>query len=510
MHQSCKIGFAGTDARTLLSALVVSTAKSEIHPGQYQGLVLRGTPAMPIFAGREHMDWPVEFIPTLGNTAADYAQAAIEAMQNSQLDYLLPLPEALLFQGLVDEMEQAGLGERVAGLSQAGSFLEADKIACKEFCSQAGVPVAPAWDWTDARDYARVCELCLQYIHEYGGAVLKYPYSAGGKGARVVQSTWDIREVYQGLMQDYKPSYKKMFRNRKWPLLLEARMAGVEISFTILVDAQGHYQILPTALDYPERFAGPASTENPITGGMGSVSPHPLESEELLQLVRQDLAEPLIQAMRDRGILRPCVLYPGCFVSFRLDAHNRLQPKALRVCEINIRPGEPEFQPVARRLRNLGPMLQAMFTGNLHQATPEVREDQISLCLALVTGPGGPDNQKGYPWSVTKYEPLQIDYPYLTKKNIQLMPSAMGYDQERGFYSDGTRVAYLNLSGSVQKGQSQAQVAQRLRQRALQAFDGQKVRVVPRENPQGNRLDIRRDIGLHFSWAEELLQPLGK
>ncbi|MFW5992617.1 MAG: hypothetical protein ACOCPO_00650 [Desulfohalobiaceae bacterium] len=508
MHQGCRIGFAGTDARTLLSALVVSTAKSEIHSDQYQGLVLRGTPAMPVFAGKAHMDWPVEFIPTQGNSAADYAREATEAIQKGKLDYLFPLPEALLFQGLVDDMDKAGLGDRVAGLTQSGSFLEADKIACKKFCRQAGVPVAPAWTEVDAKDYARICQICLEYIHEYGGAVLKYPYSAGGKGARLIQSTWDIRQVYQELIQDYKPSYKKMFKNRKWPLLLEAKMSGVEISFTILVDSQGHYQILPTALDYPERYAAPPGRENPITGGMGSISPHPLESEELLQLVRTDLAEPLIQAMRKENMLRPCVLYPGCFVSFGLDAQNRLQPKAIRVCEINIRPGEPEFQPVVRRLRNLGPMLQAMFTGQLHQVPPEVRQEQISLCLALVTGPGGPDNQKGYPWSVTKFEPMQIDFSYLVKKNIQLVPSAMGYDQEKGFYSDGTRVAYLNLSGSVQKQGSKAQVAQRLRQRALQAFDSQKVRVIPREEPQGNRLDIRRDIGLHFTWAEELLSPL--
>ncbi|MFP4213252.1 MAG: hypothetical protein ACLFRL_03995 [Desulfohalobiaceae bacterium] len=508
MHQGCRIGFAGTDARTLLSALVVSSAKSEYYSGQYQGLVLRGTPAMPVFAGKEHMDWPVEFIPTQGNSASDYAQAAAQAMQQGSLDYLLPLPEALLFQGLVDEMQQAGLGDRVAGLTQSGSFLEADKIACKRFCQQAGVPVAPDWREVDARDYALICNICLEYLHQYGGAVLKYPYSAGGKGARLIQSTWDIRQVYQELIQDYKASYKKMFRNQAWPLLLEARMSGVEISFTILVDAQGHYQVLPTALDYPERFAGHAGPENPITGGMGSVSPHPLESEELFSLVRRDLAQPLIQAMQDQGILRPCVLYPGCFVSFRLDAQNRLQPTAVRVCEINIRPGEPEFQPVARRLRNLGPMLQAMFTGQLHQVPPEVRQEQISLCLALVTGPGGPDNQKGYPWSVTKFEPVQIDHSYLAKKNIQLMPSAMGYDQDRGFYSDGTRVAYLNLSGAAQKGQTRAQVAQRLRQRALQAFEQQKVQVVPREDPQANRLDIRRDIGLHYLWAEELLKPL--
>ena len=93
-------------------------------------------------------------------------------------------------------------------------------------------------------------------------------------------------------------------------------MSGVEISFTILVDKNGHHQILPTAMDYPERFEGPPGLDNPITGGMGSISPHPLESPALLELAEETIARPLIEIMQARGILRQCVLYPGCFVSF--------------------------------------------------------------------------------------------------------------------------------------------------------------------------------------------------
>ncbi|MBW1826115.1 MAG: hypothetical protein JRI78_03735, partial [Deltaproteobacteria bacterium] len=47
---SYKIGFAGTDARTLLSALITSTATSENNPDKFQGVVIRGMPSMPPFA----------------------------------------------------------------------------------------------------------------------------------------------------------------------------------------------------------------------------------------------------------------------------------------------------------------------------------------------------------------------------------------------------------------------------------------------------------------------------
>ena len=410
-----KIAFAGTDGRTLLCALVISTATSDIYKDAFQGVVVRGTPSMPRFV--ETMNWPVEFIPTAGNSYDEYAAAIINAMKSGSIDYVIPMPEALLFDGLVDEVEAAGFGDRIVGLNKSAAFIEGDKIKCKALCREAGIPVAASWAEVDAKDYSTLLHTCLDYIQKYGGAVLKYPYSAGGKGARIILNSWEIREVYDTLIKDYKPDYKKMFGGKgKWPLLIESLMSGVEISFTILVDKNGNFQILPTAMDYPERFEGPASKTNPITGGMGAISPHPMETPELIALAGKLIAGPLIDKMKEKGYLRPCILYPGCFVS--LD--NAKQPTNIRVSEINIRPGEPEAQPVARRLRNLGVLIEAMFAGKLDEVKPEVRDDQLALCAGLVTGPGGPDGQKGYPWSCTKGEPVEIDFSYIRKKAYRL------------------------------------------------------------------------------------------
>lgn len=133
-----------------------------------------------------------------------------------------------------------------------------------------------------------------------------------------------------------------------------------------------------------------------------------------------------------------------------------------------------------------------------------MREDQISLSMALVTGPGGPKQQKGYPWSLTKGEPLAVDFDYLDKKKITIIPSAMEYDGGV-FKSDGSRVAFLVANATIKAGQPRGQVAETLRQRLLNAYDLGKIRVIPRENEAGNRLDLRRDIGLHYQKAELLV-----
>jgi phosphoribosylamine--glycine ligase len=495
-----KIAFAGTDGRTLLCALVISTATSDIYKDVFQGVVVRGTPSMPRFV--ETMNWPVEFIPTAGNSYDEYAAAIIDAMKSGSIDYVIPMPEALLFDGLVDEVEAAGFGDRIVGLNKSAAFIEGDKIKCKALCREAGIPVAASWAEVDAKDYSTLLHTCLDYIQKYGGAVLKYPYSAGGKGARIILNSWEIREVYDTLIKDYKPDYKKMFGGKgRWPLLIESLMSGVEISFTILVDKNGNFQILPTAMDYPERFEGPASKTNPITGGMGAISPHPMETPELIALAGKLIARPLIDKMKEKGYLRPCILYPGCFVS--LD--NAKQPTNIRVSEINIRPGEPEAQPVARRLRNLGVLIEAMFAGKLDEVKPEVRDDQLALCAGLVTGPGGPDGQKGYPWSCTKGEPVEIDFSYIRKKGIQIIPSAMTCSAEDGqFKSDGTRVAWMNANVKIKPDDSRGEAAERFRSKLIAAFENGKIRVIPRENPQGNRLDLRRDIGIHYLVAESI------
>ncbi|MCG8619125.1 MAG: hypothetical protein MI802_23110, partial [Desulfobacterales bacterium] len=192
------IGFAGTDARTLLSAAVVTQTGrlGDIHT--HKGVVVRGMPAMPTIAN-EIMGWDVGFIPTADNSVESYAEAIGDAMEKGALDYVIPMPESLLFNGIVDRLEDKGLGDKIAGLSRAGAFIEGDKIQCKEFCRKIGLPVADEWTVVDARSFSEVSKMVLEYIHTYGGAVLKFPYSAGGKGARIILDTWEMRAVYEGL-----------------------------------------------------------------------------------------------------------------------------------------------------------------------------------------------------------------------------------------------------------------------------------------------------------------------
>ncbi|TAK96397.1 hypothetical protein EPO05_01965 [Patescibacteria group bacterium] len=488
MSQIRRIGFAGTDARTLLWA-------KETTKGNLQGVVIRGNRAMEEYV--RQMGWPVEFISTIDNSAKALAQAGVEAFKSGRLDYLLAQSENHYYDGFVDEVAAAGFGDRVAGLARRASFIEGDKVGAKQLCRIAEVPVADLWEAVDVRDVRKIRSICCDFIDRTNGVVLKYPYRAGGKGARVILDTWQIAEVYNRLVEDYSKDYGSICGSNQWPLLIESLMGGPEISFTVFTDDHGNFQILPTSMDYARRYPGPAGPHNPVTGGMGAISPHPLETPELLEMARKTIVTPFISTMRELGYLRKCVLYFGCFVS--VDGFG--QPTRIRVSEINIRMGEPEVQTVVRRLKNPGELIVAMFENRLHEVAPEIRDDQLSITIALVTGPGGPDGQKGYPGSCTIGEVLEFDSKYLQKKNILLVPSGADY-KDGVFLSDGTRIVYLIANAKCEPGMPPADSANGLREKLLNTFRQGKVRVIPRENPEGNRLTLREDCGSeydHFS-----------
>ena len=77
-------------------------------------------------------------------------------------------------------------------------------------------------------------------------------------------------------------------------------------------------------------------------------------------------------------------------------------------------------------------------------------------------------------------------------------------EEDSQFKSDGTRVAWMNANVRIKPDDSRGEVAERFRNKLMAAFDNGKIRVIPREHPQGNRLDLRRDIGAHYLVAERI------
>ena len=470
------IGFVGPDGRTYMCAYTVSTVERE----KYVGAIIKGMTGMgPVIdAVRGKKKWPLKIFSVTGNSVEDYKKVIVKAFEDGEIDYIVIMPEDLLYEGLVNELIEAGYGDQIIGLTKEAAFIEGDKVKAKAWMKRAGVPVAP-FEVADAKNLQQIKSIVIEFMRNHGGAVLKYPYSAGGKGSRPIFRVEDILDVWNILLKDYSNNYKMRHGDNTWPLLIEAWKSEIEISFTALIDGNGSFCILPTAMDYTLRFEGPPSQTNPVTGGMAAIGMHPAETPELIEMVGERVIQPFVEEMKKGGILRPCILYPGCRVSLDPDTG---KPVDILVYEMNIRAGEPEMQVVARRLKNLGELIESALVGRLDAVKPDVRTDQISICLALVTGPGGPRGQKGYPDSYTKYEPVVINFKSLAKRGILIVPSNVSWDEEsQRLISDGSRVFYLSKNATVKTGQKRGETAEVLRNTLLQAFDQGLVKVIPRE-----------------------------
>ncbi|MBW1851123.1 MAG: hypothetical protein JRJ15_06770 [Deltaproteobacteria bacterium] len=173
------IGFVGPDGRTCMCAYTVSTVES----GKFE----------------------------------DYKQVIIKAFEDGEIDYVVIMPEDLIYEGLVNELIEAGYGDQVIGLTKEAAFIEGDKVKAKVWMRRAGVPVAP-FKVADAKNLQQIKKIVTKFMRNHGGAVLKYPYSAGGKGARPIFRVDDILDVWNILLKDYSDNYKALHGDNKWPI----------------------------------------------------------------------------------------------------------------------------------------------------------------------------------------------------------------------------------------------------------------------------------------------------
>jgi phosphoribosylamine--glycine ligase len=131
------------------------------------------------------------------------------------------------------------------------------------------------------------------------------------------------------------------------------------------------------AQDHKRAFDG---DEGPNTGGMGTYSPAPVFTLDLVEQTRKRLVEPAF-----KGIAKEGAPYRGVlFVELMATRHG---PKLV---EFNARFGDPECQVLMLRLESdLVPYLVACATGRLHEMPEPVWRGEDAVCVVVAT--------QGYP-----------------------------------------------------------------------------------------------------------------
>ena len=255
--------------------------------------------------------------------AADDLPGLLDFASRENVDLTVIGPEAPLVIGLTDLFEEHGLA--VFGPNREASQLEGSKVFAKEIMADGGVATGAY------RRHERLEPALLDVEgREDYPLVVKADGLAAGKGVLICKDKAEAREAVEACF------VAREFGAAGDVLITEEFLTGSEVSLLVLCDGGTAVPLAP-AQDYKRIFAG---DQGPNTGGMGSYCPVPGFEQKAIDAAMDQVVEPVVAALRRRGVNYRGVLYAGLIVG----------EAGIKVLEFNCRFGDPETQAVLPRL----------------------------------------------------------------------------------------------------------------------------------------------------------------
>lgn len=294
------------------------------------------------------------------------------ACLENKIDILVVGPEAPLVEGIVDYFKASEKLKHIAviGPSQAASMLEGSKDFAKEFMNKHNIPTA---------NHISVSLESILKGYEFLDSqkapfVLKADGLAAGKGVLILDDRDEAKEKLDEMLRG-------KFGKASEVVVIEQFLDGIELSVFVLTDGQS-YVILPEAKDY-KRIGENNTGLN--TGGMGSVSPVPFATPELMNKIEEKVIKPTIEGLKSDELE-----YKG-FVFFGLIKVGD-EPY---VIEYNVRLGDPETESVMPRIKS--DFLQLLkATANVSLAKENIEIDSRTVASVMMVSGGYPESyEKG-------------------------------------------------------------------------------------------------------------------
>ena len=299
--------------------------------------------------------------PGMGASAAialDDHAAILRFAKEHEIGLVVVGPEVPLMNGLVDELEAAGI--RAFGPRANAAEIEGSKSFAKDLMKKYGIPTARYEVFTAA-------EPARAYIRQEGvPIVVKADGLAAGKGVIVAMTEQEALDAVDAIMEDHS------FGDAGARVVIEEFMEGEEASLLAFTDGTTIRPMI-SAQDHKRAYDG---DRGPNTGGMGTYAPAPVMTPEMTERAVEEILKPTIAAMAKEGrVYRGC-LYLGLMVT----------ADGPKVVEFNARFGDPETQVVLPLLdSDLVAIMCACADGTLADV-PIRWKDGAAVCVVLASG----------------------------------------------------------------------------------------------------------------------------
>jgi phosphoribosylamine--glycine ligase len=288
-----------------------------------------------------------------------------------EVDYAFIGPEAPLEAGIVDSLEETGVG--CVGPTRSAARLETDKGFCRTMMERHGIAGCPRYRVFHDADEA------TEFIREFDGDLAIKPIGlTGGKGVRIMGEHLDKAGAI---------SYVKQLGGN---VVMEERLIGEEFTLQAFVDGM-HLVPMPIVQDHKRAYEG---DQGPNTGGMGSYS---MPDHSLPFITDRDVK-------KAEGIMKDAVAtmgrigqpYRGILYGQFMNTRN-----GPMVIEFNARFGDPEAMNVLSILESdLSDMVPRLTEGSLSSSRVTFGK-KATVCKYIVP--------EGYPEAPVSGSPITID-----------------------------------------------------------------------------------------------------
>ena len=292
--------------------------------------------------------------------------AILRFAKEKKIDLVVVGPEIPLINGLVDELEAAGI--HTFGPRANAAEIEGSKAFAKNLMKKYGIPTARYEVFTEA-------EPARAYIRKEGAPiVVKADGLAAGKGVIVAEPIQEALDAIDAIMEN------NSFGDAGTRIVIEEFMEGEEASLLAFTDGKVIRPMI-SAQDHKRAYDG---DKGPNTGGMGTYAPAPVMTAKMTERAVEEILKPTIAAMEKEGRPYHGCLYLGLMVT----------SEGPKVVEFNARFGDPETQVVLPLLD--GDLVQIMCacTDGTLSDVPIHWKDGAAVCVVLAAG--------GYPASYEK------------------------------------------------------------------------------------------------------------
>jgi phosphoribosylamine--glycine ligase len=328
-------------------------------------------------------------------------------------------PEAPLEKGIVDALEEMGIG--CVGPTREAAKIETDKVFMRNLFENYKIDGSLVYKVFD--NYNDISD----FIDDFRKDVVIKPVGlTGGKGVKIMGEQLKDAEEAKNYSKEIIDT--KMGGHAK--VVIEERAIGEEFTVQAFVDGK-NIAPMPAVQDHPYAFEG---DEGPITGGMGSYS----DKGGLLPFLDQSSYDKSVKIMEDtvKAINKEVGPYRGfLYGQFMLC---RDGPKLI---EYNARFGDPEAMNVLELLEtNFVDICHGIVDGNLKGAK---FENKATVCKYIVPN--------GYPGKAIPNQVINVDEKKINEIGAQVYYAAVNEKDGKVYSSSSRALGIVSVGETIEE-----------------------------------------------------------